>query len=63
MFVYFILFLSVCATLNSLIDSGNPPDLILDLTYGNNSGAIKSLSLRLGLPTVTSSIGQENDIK
>ena len=58
-----IIIWSVCSTLDSLIDSGNPPDVILDLTYGNNSGVIKSMSLRFGLPTVSSSIGQENDIK
>lgn len=67
-----ILKVKVCFFISSFYDqfvqhiyigSGNPPDLIIDLTYGNNSGVIKSMSLRLGLPTVTSSIGLENDIK
>ena len=41
-----------------MIDTGNPPDVVLDFTYGGvNSEALKSISLTLGLPTVTSSIG------
>ena len=47
-----------------MIDAGTPPDLVLDLTYGGvTSGVVKSLSLTLGLPTVTSTIGEVGDIK
>ena len=47
-----------------MIDAGSPPDLVLDLTYGGiRSEVVKSLSLTLGLPTVTSTIGEAGDIK
>ena len=47
-----------------MIDAGTPPDLVLDLTYGGStSKVVKSLSLTLGLPTVTSTIGEIGDIK
>ena len=47
-----------------MIDEGNPPDLILDLSLGGiSSEVIKSLSLTLGIPTVTSTMGEEGDIK
>ena len=46
-----------------MIDSGSPPDLVLDLsTAGHSSELVKSLSLNLGLPTVTSSTGEAEDI-
>ena len=46
-----------------MIDSGSPPDLVLDLsTAGDSSELVKSLSLNLGLPTVTSSTGEAEDI-
>ena len=46
-----------------MIDAGNPPDLVLDLTYGSiTSEVVKSLSLTLGLPTVTSTMGEAGDI-
>ena len=44
-----------------MIDEASPPDLVLDLTYSDEM--MKSISLNLGLPTVTSSLGDENDIK
>ena len=53
----------VCAILDQMIDGGTPPDLVLDLTYGGvTSEVIKSLSLTLGLPTVTSTMGEAGDI-
>ena len=46
-----------------MIDEGTPPDLVLDFTLGGmTSEVIKSLSLSLGLPTVTSTLGEEMDL-
>ena len=54
---------SVCSELDSMIDGGTPPDLVLDLTLGGmTSEVMKSLSLSLGLPSVTSTMGEEEDI-
>ena len=44
-----------------MIEEGSPPDLVLDLTHRGDM--VKSLSLNLGLPTVTSSLGAEKDIR
>ena len=42
-----------------MIDNENQPDVVLDFTYGGiNSEALKSISLNLGLPTVTTTIGK-----
>ena len=50
----------MCAALDSMLDSGSPPSLVLDLTTGGVSSEVaKSLSLTLGLPTVTSSQAQD----
>ena len=47
-----------------MIDSGTPPDVVLDLsTAGDTSEVVKSLSLTLGLPTVSSSMGKVGDIR
>ena len=47
-----------------MIDSGSPPDVVLDLsTAGDSSEVAKSLSLTLGLPTVTSTMGETEDIR
>ena len=47
-----------------MIDSGSPPDVVLDLsTAGDSSEVVKSLSLKLGLPTVTSTMGLSGDIR
>ena len=47
-----------------MIDSGSPPDVVLDLSSsGDSSEVVKSLSLTLGLPTVTSSMGEAGDIE
>ena len=43
-----------------MIEEGSPPDLVLDLTHRGDM--VKSLSLNLGLPTVTSSTGEAEDI-
>ena len=54
----------VCGELDSMIDSGSPPDVVLDLsTSGDSSEVVKSLSLTLGLPTVSSTMGEAGDIK
>jgi len=54
----------VCGKLDSMLDSGSPPDLVLDLTQaGISSEVIKSLSLTLGLPTVSASMGEVGDIR
>ena len=46
-----------------MINDGTPPDLVLDLAYGGtNSEVTKSLSYTLGMPTVSTTIGQEDDI-
>ena len=47
-----------------MIDSGSPPDVVLDLsTAGDSSEVVKSLTRTLGLPTVSSSFGEAGDIK
>ena len=47
-----------------MIDAGTPTDLVLDLTYGGiTSEVVKSVSLSLGLPTVTSTVGEVGGIK
>ena len=47
-----------------MIDSGSPPDVVLDLsTSGDSSEVVKSLTRTLGLPTVTSTMGEAGDIK
>ena len=46
-----------------MIDEGTPPDLVLDFTFGGRTSEVmKSLSLSLGLPTVTSTMGEEGKI-
>ena len=56
--------LVVCDKLDYMIDAGTPPDLVLDLTKpGISSEIVKSLSLRLGLPTVAAAFGEEGDIR
>ena len=47
-----------------MIDAGTPPDLVLDLTkVDDGSDMIKMITRSLGLPTVTSSEGELEDIK
>ena len=47
-----------------MIDSGSPPDVVLDLSNGGDSSEVaKFLSLNLGLPTVTSTMGLAEEIK
>ena len=53
--------LLVCTQLDTMIEEGSPPDLVLDLSYTGEM--IKSISQNLGLPTVTSSLGAEKDIR
>ena len=55
--------LTVCGELDSMISSGSPPDLVLDFSLtGKTSEVMKHLSRNLGLPTVTSAIGEEREI-
>ena len=54
----------VCAEFDQMVSDGNPPDLVLDFTkMGVNSDIIKSVSLTLGLPTVSGSLGEEGDLR
>ena len=47
-----------------MIDAGTPPDLVLDLIKpGISSEIVKSISLRLGLPTLAAAFGEEGDIR
>ena len=45
-------YIKVCGVIDTLIDSGSPPDVIVDLTNKDNK-IIRSVSLSLGIPTVT----------
>ena len=54
----------VCAAIDAMIDEGNPPDLVLDYSYyGKNEGVIKDFSRKLGLPTVSATMGEPGDIR
>ena len=54
---------SVCRTLDSLIDAGTPPDLVLDLTRGGDASQImKIVTANLGLPSITSGQGEIGDL-
>ena len=47
-----------------MIDSDSPPDVVLDLSSGGDTSEVaKSLSLTLGLPTVSSTMGEAGAIK
>ena len=60
----FVLFFTVCNSLDSMIGANNPPDLILDGTRsGEGSDAIKSLARSLGVPTVALSYGTRDDLR
>ena len=55
---------NVCGSLEKMIDAGTPPDVIVDSTRaGTTSEVVKSLSLTLGLPTVSMSYGEAGDIR
>ena len=55
--------LPVCTELDSMISAGSPPDLVLDFSLiGRTSEVMKQISRDLGLPTVTSAIGEEREI-
>ena len=46
-----------------MISAGSPPDLVLDFTLsGRTSEAMKKISLNLGLPTVTSALGEQKKV-
>ena len=47
-----------------MIEAGNPPDVIIDSTRaGVVSDVVKTMSWTLGLPTVSTSYGEEGDIR
>ena len=47
-----------------MIDSGSPPDVVLDLSSaGDSSEVVKSLTRSLGLPSVATTMGESGDIK
>ena len=53
----------VCRLLDSMIEAGSPPDLVLDLTRGGDaSQMMKIVSSSLSLPTITSGQGEEGDL-
>ena len=55
--------LTVCGELDSMISAGSPPDLVLDFSLiGQTSEVMKQISRNLGLPTVTSAIGEEREV-
>lgn len=54
----------VCGKLETMIDANTPPDLILDTSRaGVLSEVVKSLSLTLGIPTVSMSYGEDGDLR
>jgi ionotropic glutamate receptor len=54
----------LCSKLTSMIDANNPPDIILDSTRaGVMSDVVKTMSWTLGLPTLSTSYGEEGDIR
>ena len=56
--------IKVCGLLDSMIDAGTPPDLVLDLTkVDDGSDMINMITRSLGLPTVTSSMGKVGNIQ
>ena len=47
-----------------MIDAGNHPDLVLDMTkIGPSSAIARNLSRTLGLPTVSAALGDEGFIR
>ena len=46
------IYLKVCGIIDKMIDSGSPPDLIVDLT-NKETPIVRFISLSLGIPTVT----------
>ena len=52
-----------CNKYNAMIDNETPPDLVLDSTRsGTISKVVKMMSKKLGLPTLSMSYGQMEDI-
>ena len=52
-----------CNKYNAMIDNETPPDLVLDSTRsGAISKVVKMMSKKLGLPTLSMSYGQMEDI-
>ena len=54
---------SVCGKLSAMSDASASPDLLIDSTLaGKSSEIIKSLSLTLGIPTVSLTYGNPDDL-
>ncbi|CAB4065386.1 GRIN [Lepeophtheirus salmonis] len=54
----------VCNKLKTMLDEGRSPDMILDTTSaGTLSEVVKSLSLSLGIPTLSTSYGDLRDVR
>uniref|UniRef100_A0A1B6MPB2 Ionotropic glutamate receptor L-glutamate and glycine-binding domain-containing protein n=1 Tax=Graphocephala atropunctata TaxID=36148 RepID=A0A1B6MPB2_9HEMI len=55
---------SICAVYQKSLNQSKPPDLVIDLTLaGTISEAAKTFSSALALPTITTTYGQEHDIR
>ena len=55
--------ISVCGKLSAMSDASASPDLLIDSTLaGKSSEIIKSLSLTLGIPTVSLTYGNPDDL-
>ena len=55
---------AVCTEVDKMVDEGNPPDLILDLTTkGLASDIVQSFSLSLGIPTVAATFADVGGLK
>lgn len=55
---------ALCAKLDAMIDSGTPPDVIIDSTRaGIMADVVKTMSWTLGYPTLSTSYGEKGDIR
>ncbi|KAE8573967.1 ionotropic receptor 25a [Halyomorpha halys] len=55
---------SICEAYNGTVSDGKPPHLVLDSTMNNvPSEAVKTFTDALALPTISSSFGQEGDLR
>lgn len=56
--------ISVCQQYNAMVENSEPPHILLDATLaGSTSEAIKAFAAALGLPTISSSFGHDNDLR
>lgn len=63
--MFCIIFLNpVCSKYNEALKDGKPPHLVFDTTItGLSSETVKSITSVLGIPTVSTSFGQEGDLR